>query len=116
VRQLRKAQDTLGRLHDLQVLQEHVAAVQTKPPTRQVPKGGLAAVASLLEEECRHLHGRYLALAPTLTSAVDKARQVVTDMVRVSSRRDGLTMAKMARPRRTTAPATPTVATARGHR
>src|SRR5436190_1075168 len=51
VRQLRKAQDTLGRLHDLQVLQEHVAAVQTKPPTRQVPAGGLAAVASLLEEE-----------------------------------------------------------------
>src|SRR6476659_9622357 len=54
VRRLKTVQDTLGRLHDLQVLQEHVAAVQTKPPTRQVPAGGLEAVARLLEEECRH--------------------------------------------------------------
>jgi len=116
VRQLRKVQDTLGRLHDLQVLQEHVAAVQTKPPTRQVPQGGLAAVASLLEEECRHLHGRYLALAPALTSAVDKSRQVVSDMVRTSSHRRGLTMARMARPRRATATAAPAVVSARGQR
>jgi len=114
VRQLKKVQDTLGRLHDLQVLQEHVAAVQTKPLTRQVPEGGLAAVARLLEEECRHLHGRYLALAPTLTAAVDASHQVVADLVRGANGRRRLTMARMQRPRRTGADAAP--AAARGRR
>jgi len=112
VRQLRKVQDTLGRLHDLQVLEEHVAAVQTKPPTRQVPEGGLAAVARVLEDECRHLHGRYLALAPTLTAAVERSRQVVTEMVRTSTRRRGLSMARMTRTRA----ATPAPAASRGRR
>ena len=118
VGRLRKVQDTLGRLHDLQVLEEHVAAVQTKPPTRQVPEGGLAAVASMLEEQCRHLHGRYLALAPTLTAVVDSSRQVVTEMVRTSTRRRGLTMARMTRTRRAAAATTATApaATARGRR
>ncbi|MEO7276211.1 MAG: CHAD domain-containing protein [Vicinamibacterales bacterium] len=118
VRQLRKAQDTLGRLHDLQVLEEHVAAVQTKPPTRQVPEGGLAAIAGLLEEECRHLHGRYLALAPTLTAAVDSSRLVITELVRGSTRRRSLTMARMTRTPKSAAlaPATARAATARGRR
>jgi len=119
VRRLKTVQDTLGRLHDLQVLQEHVAAVQTKPPTRQVPAGGLEAVARLLEEECRHLHGRYLALAPALSTTVDGSRQVITDMIRTSTRRAtgqrGLKMARMARPRRAPA-AAPAAALARGRR
>ena len=32
---LKRAQDTLGRLHDLQVLQHHVAEVQAAPPRRR---------------------------------------------------------------------------------
>jgi len=51
-----------------------------------------------------------------LTSAVDKSRQVVSDMVRTSSHRRGLTMARMARPRRATATAAPAVVSARGQR
>ena len=41
VRQLKRAQDTLGRLHDLQVLELHVAAVQAQPPARELPDGSL---------------------------------------------------------------------------
>ena len=41
VRAVKRAQDTLGRLHDLQVLQSHVAAVQAEPSDRSLPDGGL---------------------------------------------------------------------------
>ena len=100
VRQLKKVQDSLGRLHDLQVLQEHVAAVQTRPPTAQVPEGGLDAVSRLLEDECRHLHGRYLAMAPTLRTAVESARQVVAELIRPAGRTRRSALAATARPRR----------------
>ena len=66
VRQLKKVQDTLGRLHDLQVLLTHVAAVQAMPLGRELPEGSLDVLARALEDECRHLHGRYISLSPAL--------------------------------------------------
>ena len=60
VRAVKRVQDTLGRLHDLQVLQTHVAAVQASRD-RSLPDGGLAIVSRALEDECRHLHARYVA-------------------------------------------------------
>ena len=56
VRAVKRAQDTLGRLHDLQVLQSHVAAVQAQPSGRSLPDGGLDVISRALEDECRHLH------------------------------------------------------------
>ena len=66
VRALKRAQEMLGRLNDLQVLQTHVAAVQAAPVGRSVPHQGLAAITGRIEEECRRIHGRYVAQADAL--------------------------------------------------
>jgi CHAD domain-containing protein len=67
VRTIKRAQEMLGLMHDLQVLQTHVAAVQSgsasaKPSTAQ----GLAMLARHIEDRCRHLHGRYIVIVPKL--------------------------------------------------
>jgi CHAD domain-containing protein len=62
VRALKRSQDTLGRMHDLQILEHHVAAVQAGGGDPR----GLASLAAQLEEECRHLHGRYTVQVPAL--------------------------------------------------
>lgn len=109
VAELKRAQDTLGRLHDLQVLQHHVAAVASAPPPRRDSRdGGLAAIAEALEAECRHLHGRYLASSGSLLEAADRCRTAIpVQLARArASRRRVLKMAlpahrpKAAAPRR----------------
>ena len=75
VTELKRAQDTLGRLHDLQVLQQHVAAVASAPPSRRGGHdGGLGVIEQALEAECRHLHGKYLASSESLLAAAEKCR------------------------------------------
>jgi CHAD domain-containing protein len=78
VRELKRTQEVLGRLHDLQVLQTHVAAVQVTAPGRTAPHEGLAAIAGRIEEQCRLLHGKYVAAAPSLVELTAKVR---TDVV-----------------------------------
>ena len=78
VRELKRVQEVLGRLHDLQVLQTHVAAVQVSAPGRTAPHQGLAAIAGRIEEQCRILHGKYVAAAPSLLALTTKVR---TDVV-----------------------------------
>ena len=54
LRTIKRVQDALGRLHDLQVLQHHVAAVGAAPrPRRSTPDAGLALLSRLIEDECR---------------------------------------------------------------
>ena len=66
-----RAQDTLGRLHDLQVLQHHVSEVGRRAAgALPTPDAGLAILSRSIEDECRHLHGRYVALLPALLEAV----------------------------------------------
>ena len=74
VRALKKSQEVLGRLHDLQVLQTHVAAVQVSAPGRSAPHHGLAAIAGRIEERCRILHGKYVAAAPSLLELTQKVK------------------------------------------
>ena len=78
VRALKRTQANLGRLHDLQILQQHVAAAQAAPVGRSVPHEGLGAVAGRIEEECRRLHGKYVAHIPQL---LELAAAVRTDVV-----------------------------------
>ncbi len=78
VRELKRVQAVLGRLHDFQVLQSHVAAVQVSAPGRTVPHQGLAAIAGRIEEQCRVLHGKYVAAAPSLFELTTRVR---TDVV-----------------------------------
>jgi len=67
VASLKRAQDILGRLHDLQIIQGHVATVQAHPPDRAgATDGGLDRIARVLEKECRHLHARYIKGAPAV--------------------------------------------------
>ncbi len=86
VRTLRKAQETLGRLHDLQMVQHYVAEVAAAPQGPATPDAGLAILTRLIEDECRHLHGRYVAMLPELKAAVEKARHEVVVRLGVTSR------------------------------
>jgi CHAD domain-containing protein len=81
VRAIKRTQDTLGRLHDLQVLQRYVSAAQAKPTTRTPPDVGLDIIARMLEEECRHLHARYLSSVPALKQVVEITRTTVVPHV-----------------------------------
>ena len=101
VRTLKRTQDALGRLHDVQVLQTYVAAVQAKPPTTTLPDGGLEIIARALEDECRHLHARYMTSVPALLSTIEITRASVIPQLtqpRTGSARN-LKMALGARPR-----------------
>jgi CHAD domain-containing protein len=75
---IKRIQDALGRLHDLQILLHHVAAVGAAPRGRRsTPDAGLAVLSRLIEDECRHLHGRYVAQLPQLHEAVEAGRRDV---------------------------------------
>jgi CHAD domain-containing protein len=76
LRAIKRVQDALGRLHDLQILQHHVAAVGAAPRHRRsTPDAGLAILSRLIEDQCRHLHGRYVKSMPPLREAVEAARR-----------------------------------------
>jgi CHAD domain-containing protein len=97
VRTLKRTQNTLGRLHDLQVLLTCVAAVQADAAgQRSLPNAGLDVMARMLEEECRHLHGRYIATIPALGEICDGSRALVVP--------------QLARPQRTRRPLKMTLA------
>jgi len=86
VRTLKRAQDLLGRLHDLQVLQHYAAAVGAAPRRRRsTPDVALAQLTRLIEDECRHLHARYVAMVPALAEVMDIARRDVP--ARLTARR-----------------------------
>ena len=88
VAMLKRAQDTLGRLHDLQVLQHHVAEVQAAPPVRSgAANGALDAISRALEADCRHLHAKYLASSTDLLDVSEKGRAVIAPQVARPPRR-----------------------------
>lgn len=83
VNTLKRAQETLGRLHDLQVIEHHVAAVQALPPTRRgANDGGLDVIARMLADECRHIHARYVKQVPALLELTDACVSSVVPAIR----------------------------------
>ena len=83
VNTLKRAQETLGRLHDLQVIEHHVAAVQALPPTRRGgDDGGLDIIARMLADECRHIHARYVKQVPALLELVESCTRTVVPSMR----------------------------------
>lgn len=80
LRTLRRAQDILGRMHDLQALIEHVRETQASvsPPNLTVWRE-LDVLMRALDDECRRLHARYMRMRPPVMAIVDK----------VSARRKG---------------------------
>jgi CHAD domain-containing protein len=71
----KRAQDLLGRMHDLQVLVDRVRGVQASltPPDARTERA-LEALVATTEDECRVLHARYVALAPALRAACARLR------------------------------------------
>ena len=80
LRTLKRAQDLLGRMHDLEVLIARTRAVQGAPsaPTLKL-SGELDRLVRRLETECRRLHGHYMA---SRTSLMTICEQVISAAVR----------------------------------
>ena len=98
LRRIKRVQDILGRLHDLQVLQHHVADVgATSRSRRATPDAGLATLTRLIEDECRQVHGRYVATIPQLREAAETARRDVP--AKLTARRRSAKMTLPARRR-----------------
>jgi CHAD domain-containing protein len=87
LKQLRRTQDILGRLHDLQVLVDRAREVQGSHGSLTPPdlnaRRELDVLIVALEEDCRHLHGRYmqdrealLALCARLSRPVAAAKEI----------------------------------------
>jgi CHAD domain-containing protein len=96
VRTLRRAQDALGRMHDLQVLQHYVSEVAARPQGHlPAPDAALAILSRSIEEECRQLHGRYVALLPELIETAQTARQDTAVRLTAASRVQSARAAKM---------------------
>ena len=86
LRLMKRVQDALGRLHDLQVLQHHVAEVAARPqPRRAAGDPGLAMLSRVVEDECRLLHAKYIALIPALRDGASRIRRQIA--VRVTAPR-----------------------------
>jgi CHAD domain-containing protein len=88
VRTLKRMQDLLGRMHDLQILQAHVAIVHAEfEPGNGVSHHGLDALAQHIERECRHLHGRYVASAPAVRELASQVHATVIPQLARPARR-----------------------------
>jgi CHAD domain-containing protein len=74
---LKRAQDLLGRIHDLEVLIARTRAIQGSPnaPTLRV-SADMDLLVRRLEAECRRLHGRYIAARAPLLAICDYASSV----------------------------------------
>jgi CHAD domain-containing protein len=97
VRTIKRAQDMLGKLHDLQVLQTHVAAVQAEPRSGR-PREALEDLIRHIEDQCRLLHGRYVASSPALREAATAVRKVIVAQLAHPPRRSRSIKMTLARP------------------
>ncbi len=72
LRALKRGQDLLGRMHDLQVLIDRGRQVQASlaPPNLTVWRE-LDALLLSLDDDCRRLHARYMRVRDTLTALTD---------------------------------------------
>ena len=72
LRALKRGQDLLGRMHDLQVLIDRGRQVQASlaPPNVTVWRE-LDALLLSLDDDCRRLHARYMRVRDTLTALTD---------------------------------------------
>lgn len=80
VASLKKIQDSLGRLHDIEILQELLRSIDP-PAHRDEPWAEeLAALDCDLTEECRRLHGVFVAGQAGLVEVAKAARRVAARM------------------------------------
>lgn len=74
LRSLKRGQDTLGRLHDMQVLQSRVRLLQASlAPADALMSRKLDTLMAALENECRRLHARFMHQRTAVVAACDRA-------------------------------------------
>lgn len=89
VARLKKVQDSLGRLHDIEILQELLRSIDL-PAQREEPWAEeLAALDRDLTEECRRLHGVFVAAQSGLVEVARIARRLASRMVSAHGGRGG---------------------------
>ena len=73
LRALKRAQELLGRTHDVQTLVEQVRATQASltPPSVTVWRD-LDTLVTTLEDDCRRLHARYMRLRDGLMEIAER--------------------------------------------
>ena len=90
LRALKRGQELLGRMHDLQVLIDRVRRIQgTLAPPDLVLWRELDAVVTALENSCRRRHGRYMRDRSTIIALCDQYRDKVPAGGAVAVRRMG---------------------------
>jgi CHAD domain-containing protein len=77
---LRRLQDLLGHLRDLQVLQEHLRVVAARTDERAVSTA-LDDIHRELDAECRLLHAKFLVRIDRLLAVADRAGRLAPGLV-----------------------------------
>jgi CHAD domain-containing protein len=73
LRVLKRSQGLLGRIHDLQVLTDHVRQAQAAlTPPDPLAWRQLDALVTFLEQDCRRLHARYVGESGRLLALCDR--------------------------------------------
>jgi CHAD domain-containing protein len=80
--QLKRMQDVLGRLHDLDVLLLHLRASARDDALDVDAIGTIEQLVGVLEQESRQLHASYLRGRPSLATLADTVRDVIVPRVR----------------------------------
>ena len=87
---LKAAQDSLGRLHDLEMLIRRARRVQTSlSPLTLTAWRELDSLVSVLEDDCRSLHADYMGDRLELLAIVDRVRNTKKQALPVSRRAAG---------------------------
>ncbi|MCU1385973.1 MAG: hypothetical protein JWL71_4670, partial [Acidobacteria bacterium] len=91
LRRLKRAQDLLGRMHDMQILIGEVRQTQASlaPPSVTVWRD-LDTMIGGLEDDCRRLHARYMRMRDPLAGvAARRGEQPQAATIRAQARRAG---------------------------
>jgi CHAD domain-containing protein len=75
IRDLKKSQDVLGKLHDRQMLVDELPG-WVRPDRPPLDATQIRIVTQMLEAECQDLHARYLTRRPRLVEICNDARRV----------------------------------------
>jgi CHAD domain-containing protein len=86
---LKRMQKLLGRLHDLQSLQQYAREAAAATDQADVA-GGLDRMNREFERECRELHGRFLAKVARCAEVAERARTEIPSLLRVGKIGRGL--------------------------
>lgn len=81
VKRLKRAQNVLGELHDLEVVTGHLQGLDSADARRSAVKKDLAAGVRDAQADCRRLHARYVA-----------AREILVDVCRASKEEVALSL------------------------